>query len=156
VLLDDALELLHFGFRGIVLGPDNLLARRKLGRVHHRILYMVRRNHGLSIGELVAVLGVTKQALHRPLGDLARAGMLTAEPDPADRRTRRLTLTAKGRSFEHELSQRQRAAFARAFAAVGNDGAKAWARIMSLIGNGQTSARLAEEARAARPRARRA
>ena len=156
VSLDDALELLHFGFRGIVLDPDRLLARRNLGRVHHRVLYMVRRNHGLSVGDIVAVLGVTKQALHRPLGDLTRGGYLVAAADPADRRTRRILLTAKGRALEHALSERQRVAFARAFAEVGDAGARGWAGVMSILGHGQTSAALVAQARARRPRRRRA
>jgi DNA-binding MarR family transcriptional regulator len=142
VSLDDALELLHFGFREIVRDPDRLLARRGMGRVHHRLLYFCRRNPDPSITEVLAILDVSKQALHRPLGDLVRAGLIVVAPDAADRRTRRLALTKKGRAFEEQLSQLQRAEFARAFDEVGDDGARAWARVMSLLGHGKTAVAL--------------
>jgi DNA-binding MarR family transcriptional regulator len=148
--LDDALELLFFASREIVREPDRLLSRRRLGRVHHRVLYMCRRNADLSVSELVHLLEVTKQALHRPLAELGRAGLLVAAPGPGDRRTRRLKLTAKGRTLEEQLSQLQRDEFARAFAAVGETGAQAWARVMSVLGHDKTAARL--RAAAKRPR----
>lgn len=139
---DDALELLYFAFREVVLEPDRVLARRGLGRVHHRVLFMCRRGGDLSLGELMRVLDVSKQALHRPLRELAEAGLLVAEADATDRRTRRLRLTAAGRALEESLSGMQRAAFARAFATVGEPGAEAWARVMAALGDGKTAAAL--------------
>lgn len=140
--LDNALELLHFAFREITLEPDKLLARRGLGRVHHRVLFMCRRNAGLSIGELVQILGVSKQALHRPVGDLARLRLLSVTPDRTDRRTRRLALTAAGARLEERLTGMQRDAVAAAFASVGREGAAAWASVMSMLGNGKSAAGL--------------
>jgi DNA-binding MarR family transcriptional regulator len=137
--LDDALEFLHFGFREIVREPDRILARRRMGRVHHRILYMCRRNVDLTVGELLAILDVSKQALHRPLGDLVRAGLIIAERDAVDRRARRLRLSAKGRALEEQISGLQRQAFERAFCDVGEDGARAWAQVMSSLGGGKTA-----------------
>lgn len=140
--LDNALEMLHFAFREITLEPDNLLARRGLGRVHHRVLFMCRRNPALSIGELVQILGVSKQALHRPVSDLCRLRLLSVSPDRTDRRTRRLALTASGLRLEERLTGMQRLAFAAAFATVGKEGATMWAQVMSQIGNGKSSAGL--------------
>lgn len=140
--LDNALELLHFAFREITLEPDQLLARRGLGRVHHRVLFMCRRNPALSIGELVQILGVSKQALHRPVGDLCRLRLLSVTPDRTDRRTRRLALTASGMRLEERLTGMQRTAFAAAFASVSKEGAAAWTQVMSKIGNGKSSAGL--------------
>lgn len=140
--LDNALELLHFAFREITLEPDKLLARRGLGRVHHRVLFMCRRNAGLSIGELVQILGVSKQALHRPVGDLSRLRLLSVTPDRTDRRTRRLALTAAGARLEERLTGMQRDAVAAAFACVGREGAAAWAAVMSMLGNGKSAAGL--------------
>jgi DNA-binding MarR family transcriptional regulator len=72
--LDDALELLHFAFRKTVEAPDRVLAKHGLGRVHHRVLFFVRRRAGLSVGELRAVLAVSKQALPRPPRELHHGG----------------------------------------------------------------------------------
>jgi DNA-binding MarR family transcriptional regulator len=150
--LDDALELLHFGFREIVREPDRILARRRLGRVHHRILYMCRRNLDLTVGELLAILDVSKQALHRPVGDLVRAGLLIVERDPIDGRARRLRLSAKGRALEEQISGLQRRAFERAFSDVGDEGARAWAAVMSAIGSGKSAAGLRAKAQRRRQR----
>jgi len=68
-----AIALMHFGFRKMIEEPDRLLARRGFGRVHHRVLFFVARRPGLSVGELLAILDVSKQSLHRPMQDLLRA-----------------------------------------------------------------------------------
>ncbi|MEB3733180.1 hypothetical protein ULF88_01365 [Halopseudomonas pachastrellae] len=39
--LDKALELLHFGFRGLTVEADRYLAQLGLSRVHHRVLYVI-------------------------------------------------------------------------------------------------------------------
>src|SRR5262249_4942010 len=141
---------LHFAFREIVLEPDRLLARRRLGRMHHRILYMCRRNAGLSMSEATRILEVSKQALHRPVADLVRAGLIVVEPDARDRRTHRLRTTRAGLELEDRVSGLQRAAFARAFAAVGPSGARAWARVMAELARGKSAAALRDGTVAAR------
>ena len=152
VAVDDALEFLHFGFREIVREPDRILARRRMGRVHHRILFMVRRNLDCTISDVLAILGVTKQALHRPLGELVRAGLVAAEPDAVDRRARRLRLTAKGRALEDQITGLQRQAVERAFAEVGDEGARAWVAVMTCLGGGKTAVGLRAAARRRRSR----
>ena len=63
-------EALYFGYRAFTALPDRILAEQGLGRAHHRILYFVRREPGISIGDLLALLKVSKQARHRPLRHL--------------------------------------------------------------------------------------
>lgn len=149
---DDALALLHFGFREIVREPDAILSARGLGRLHHRILYMCRRNEALAVHDLLAVLEITKQALHGPLEELVRQGLIDKARDPADGRTRRLVLTARGRALERQLSDPQRRAFTRAFAEVGLAGATSWAIAMRSLASGKSEASLLAAAARARPR----
>jgi len=134
--LDEALELMHFGFRAIVTGPDRDLARRGLGRVHHRVLYFVRRNDGLTVGDLVRILGVTKQALHRPLADLVTRRLVVREPDADNRRFVRLRLSRAGAAFERKLSGTQRRHFARVFARVGERSERGWCDVMRDLAAG--------------------
>ena len=131
--LDEALELMHFGFRGIVAEPDRELARRGLGRVHHRILYFVRRNDGIAIGELVRVLGVTKQALHRPLGELVSRGLVARESDTKNRRVVHLRLSRAGAELERMLSGAQRDHFERVFRRVGERSERGWCEVMRAL-----------------------
>src|SRR6478672_283752 len=98
--LNLALALTHFAFRKIIEKPDRLLAKKGFTRVHHRVLFFVARKPGLSVGELLAILDVSKQSLHRPMQDLLQKGMLEALPDPDNRRVKRLQLTLRGRAFE--------------------------------------------------------
>ncbi len=132
--LDDALDLFHFAWRAIVAQPDRLLARQGLSRVHHRILYFIRRNPNLSVNGLVEVLGTSKQALHPALRALQDRKLVVALPSPEDRRIKRLSLSAKGKHFEDFLSGDQRARLEAAFRGAGPVKEKAWRDIMARVG----------------------
>jgi len=88
--LNQALELLHFGFRSITSHPDQQLSELGYSRVHHRILYFVGRHSGCSINELLAIMQVSKQYLHRPLRQLVEDGYIRVNQDQEDRRIKRL------------------------------------------------------------------
>src|SRR5215469_10119449 len=63
----------------------------------------------MTVGELLAILRITKQSLSRVLGQLVRLEFIVQRPGPHDRRQRLLELTAKGRDLERQLSKPQRA-----------------------------------------------
>jgi DNA-binding MarR family transcriptional regulator len=131
--LDEALALMHFGFRAIVAEPDRELARRGFGRVHHRVLYFIRRNKRITVGDLVRILGVTKQALHRPLSELVASKFVLREPSPDNRRFVRLRLSSAGVALERKLSGAQREHFARAFERTGAVAERGWREVMSAL-----------------------
>ena len=137
--LNLALEAMYFGFRSLIAHPDARLAELGYSRVHHRILYFIGRNPGIRIGELLAVMGVSKQYLHRPLARLVEDGRVRSEPDPADRRARRLSLTPEGAALEQELSGDQRRRFARVFARAGPEAEAGWRRVMELLARSEES-----------------
>lgn len=117
--LDEALALLHFGFRAVVAEPDRILARRGLSRVHHRILFFVAHKPGSRVGDLRSLMGISKQALHKPMRQLIDRGLLHCAVDPKHRRARLVSLTRTGAALEDKLSSIQRDLFQRAFAAAG-------------------------------------
>lgn len=100
-------EALYFGYRAFTSLPDRILADRGLGRAHHRILYFVQRRPKISMSDLLGLLKVTKQAIHRPVRELESLGLLTLAPDDEDRRVRRLTVTPEGAQLEAELTGAQ-------------------------------------------------
>jgi DNA-binding MarR family transcriptional regulator len=51
---------------------------------------------GARPSELAARLNISKQALNHLLAQLERLGYLDREPDPDDRRSKRIALTARG------------------------------------------------------------
>jgi DNA-binding MarR family transcriptional regulator len=93
----ELIELLFFAYRDFVGEPDRLLETHGFGRAHHRVLHFVNRNEGLTVAELLEILEITKQSLARVLKDLVSGGFIEQRAGSADRRQRRLYLTASGR-----------------------------------------------------------
>ncbi|MDQ6619347.1 MAG: MarR family winged helix-turn-helix transcriptional regulator [Pseudomonadota bacterium] len=131
--LSTAIELVHFGFRAMIARPDEVLAKRGLTRVHHRILYFVARSPELSVNTLLRTLGVTKQALNRPLRDLCAQGLVRMERSQDDGRVKRLRLTATGARLEARLSSLQQEHFAAAFERAGRDAEAGWRAAMAAL-----------------------
>jgi DNA-binding MarR family transcriptional regulator len=104
-----AIELLFFAYRDFTAEPDAILVRYDFGRAHHRVVHFVGRHPGMTVGELLGILRITKQSLNRVLGQLVRQGFVIQRPGARDRRQRLLELTVKGRELEHQLSEPQRA-----------------------------------------------
>jgi DNA-binding MarR family transcriptional regulator len=131
--LDGALELMFYGLRGMTRDADDYLAGLGLSRVHHRILFVVARRDGLTVGELLGALGLSKQALHRPMRQLLEGGYVRSEREPARRRFKVLTLTPRGAEAEREASDRERQVMAEAFDAAGPAAREAWLAVMAAV-----------------------
>jgi DNA-binding MarR family transcriptional regulator len=131
--LDAALELMYYGWRGMTLGADQYLATLGLSRPHHRILYVVARQPDISIGALIDVLGISKQAVSRPLKALLERKLLTSQRSPEQHRTKLLRLTAEGQRVEQRASGYERKVMRAAFDKVGESGAAAWMAVMGAI-----------------------
>ncbi|AOX99098.1 MarR family winged helix-turn-helix transcriptional regulator [Jeongeupia sp. USM3] len=131
--LNEAWEQMFYGFRALTAPPDSLLAERGWSRVHHRILYFVARNPGLTVGELLGRLGVSKQALNAPLKALQQAGLVTVAVCNDDRRARRLTLSPAGRVLEASLTGVQRELLAKVFERAGEAAFDGWSRVMDEL-----------------------
>ena len=130
---DGALLLMHFAFRGLVMKADAYLAGQGLSRVHHRVLYAVARADGISIGQLIELLGVSKQALHRPLKYLQDEGYIVAERDPQQHRSKQLRLTVRGARTEKQASAHERVAMETALRGVSPSEQEAWRKIMTVL-----------------------
>ena len=132
-----AVEALYFGYRSFTSLPDQILAEYDLGRAHHRILYFVQREPGISVGSLVAVLDVSKQALNRPIRELEALGFVTIRSDPHDGRIRRLSTSAAGAALESRLTGAQLDLLESVFADVGSHAERGWRDVMArLAGDG--------------------
>jgi DNA-binding MarR family transcriptional regulator len=131
--LNLALESMHFGFRAMIYQPDQRLAQLGLARIHHRLLYFLARHPGCSVNDLLQTMRITKQYLHRPLKQMINLGYIKQSTDSADRRVRRLGLTASGKKLEYELSEVQRKRFAEIFERAGPLAEKHWCEVMALL-----------------------
>src|SRR4051794_22244853 len=81
---------------------DRYLGHRPLGE--SRVLFEIGER-GATPRDVRARLGLDSGYLSRMLAALRRDGLVEAETDPDDRRTRRLRLTAAGRSEMGELDR---------------------------------------------------
>jgi DNA-binding MarR family transcriptional regulator len=128
--LREAIELLFFAYRDFTGEPDRVLARYDFGRAHHRVIYFVGRNPGITVSDLLRILAITKQSLSRVLSQLVDEGFVVQRQDSEDRRRRLLTLTEKGRSLERDLTERQMARIARAYREAGPEAVAGFKRVL--------------------------
>ena len=128
------IELLYFGYTSMIRGADAILEAQGLGRAHHRSLYFIARRPGLSVGELISLLGITKQSLGRVLNDLGNRELVEQRMGVTDRRQRLLTLTASGAALEARLFTELERSMARASGEAGQQAVTGfWAVLMGLV-----------------------
>jgi DNA-binding MarR family transcriptional regulator len=113
------IELMHFGYGRLLGAIDERLAREGFGRAHHRTLYFIARQPDLTVSNLLALLGITKQSLGRVIADLTARGMVESRVGRDDRRQRLLRLTEAGATFETELFETLRARLSAAYVEAG-------------------------------------
>ncbi|MBN4016232.1 MarR family transcriptional regulator [Rhodospirillaceae bacterium AH-315-P19] len=131
--LRQGMELLFYAYRDFTAEPDAILAKNKLGRAHHRVIYFVGRYPMISVSELLDILRITKQSLSRVLSELVRQGFITSQPGQRDRRQRLLQLTTKGAELERKLSESQRRRVARAYRAAGAEAVEGYRKVLAGI-----------------------
>jgi DNA-binding MarR family transcriptional regulator len=128
--LRQGIELLYYAYRDFTAEPDAILAAYGFGRAHHRVIYFVGRNPGMTVSELLAILKITKQSLSRVLGQLVTEGFIVQSTGQRDRRQRLLALTDKGIDLERQLTERQRIRFARAYREAGAEAVEGFRKVM--------------------------
>lgn len=128
------MDLMFFANTRHLKKADDRLASLKLGRAHHRVLYFVARRPDLSVGELLAILDITKQSATRTLKELVARGLMTTRPGERDRRQRLLRLTEPGSQLEREIFDDLHANVENAYAAAGGVAvAGFWAVMQQLM-----------------------
>ena len=129
-----AMEAFFFGYQAFTAKADEMLARRGLSRVHQRIVFFIARYPGLSIKELLSVLGVSKQALNIPLRQLMEMHLVQSVAPDTDKRKRLLGLTAEGQRLEQALRREQVKLLQRVFAQAGETAVNGWLAINQALG----------------------
>ncbi len=114
------IELLFFAYRDFTSDPDAILSAWGFGRAHHRVVHFVGRNPGMTVAQLLGILGITKQSLGRVLRDLIEQDLVYQRPGDLDRRQRLLFLTKEGESLRLKLMAPQAKRIIRALAEAGD------------------------------------
>ncbi len=128
------MELMIFAQSRFVRSADDKLAEIGLGRAHHRAMYFISRKPDITVGELLALLGVTKQSLGRVMKDLVDRDLVQMRHGDQDRRQRLLRLTPTGSMLETALYEEQREKMAKAYSHAGQEAvAGYWTVLEALI-----------------------
>ncbi|WP_375739595.1 MarR family winged helix-turn-helix transcriptional regulator [Pseudomonas boanensis] len=128
-----AMEAFFFGYQAFTSKPDEILARRGLSRVHHRILFFIAKYPGLSVKELLGYLGVSKQALNIPLRQLIEMHLVESVAADDDKRKRLLGFTAEGAKLEQALRREQARLLQRAFSEAGEEAVRGWLQVNQAL-----------------------
>jgi DNA-binding MarR family transcriptional regulator len=123
-------DMIFFAHRDLVAAADAMLAELGFGRAHHRALHFIGRNPNLPVGELLSILGITKQSLARVLGPLIQQGYVIQTPGRMDRRQRLLSLTSQGAALERKLFDAQRERLVAAFREAGGPAVEGFRRVL--------------------------
>src|SRR3954453_23607007 len=125
-----AQDLLFFAYRDFTGAADRLLEELGLGRAHHRALHFIGRTPGMTVGELLSILRITKQSLARVLTVLVEKGYVAQSRGRSDGRQRLLSLTEEGQALERRLFERQRERLASAYREAGAPAVEGFRRVM--------------------------
>ena len=128
-----AQDLLFFAYRDFTAAADVILEERALGRAHHRAIHFIGRQPGITVGDLLTILRITKQSLARVLSTLVEQNLVALAPGRSDRRQRLLTLTEQGRALERRLFESQRDRLAAAYREAGGASVDGFRRVMRAI-----------------------
>lgn len=129
-----AMEAFFFGYQAFTAKADEMLERRGLSRVHQRIVFFIARYPNLSVKELLALLGVSKQALNMPLRQLQEMHLVDSVASETDKRKRLLELTVEGAKFEQTLRREQVKLLERVFAEAGETAVNGWLAVNLALG----------------------
>ena len=97
--IKDFIQLIFYAYREIFTDPRQILAKKFFGLAHLRSLNLIERYPGISMGELIFKLKITKQSLNRVLRDLIKSKMIKQIKDENDTRKKNLFLDKEGTIF---------------------------------------------------------
>lgn len=131
--LRNGIEAMFFAYRGFTADPDRILEEYDYGRAHHRAVHFVERYPGITVSNLISILGVSKQSLNRVLRRLIADRLVAVRIGADDRRTRELRLTEKGKRLERRLSDAQRKRMRAAYRAAGPEAVAGFRVVLEQI-----------------------
>ena len=127
-------ELLFFGYAGLMRSVDGALSETGLGRAHQRALYFIARHPNLTVTELLRLLGITKQSLSRVLTELVARGLVETRVGDRDRRQRLVRLTGEGAAFERRLYDLLASKLSGAYSSAGQDAVGGFWAVLEGLG----------------------
>ena len=106
--INDFIQLLYYAYRETYSDPKDILSKKFFGPAHLRALNLIESHPGISLGELIYKLKITKQSINRVIRDLLKTKMIKQIKDDTDTRKKRLYLDKDGKSFFDTIYKAQK------------------------------------------------
>ncbi|EIA21563.1 MarR family transcriptional regulator [Listeria fleischmannii 1991] len=128
--LNQQIALFYFAYKSFTNSSDTLIEKHGLTRLHHRILFFIARMPGVTTGEMITILEISKQALQKPITELREKGLIHVGIGEHDKRKRALFLTSAGIRLTHELDKMQRKQLSEVFKEAGDPEGKVFTAVL--------------------------
>ena len=106
--IKDFIQLLYYAYRETYSDPKDILSKKFFGPAHLRALNLIESNPGISLGELIYKLKITKQSINRVIRDLLKSKMVRQLKDDTDTRKKKLYLDKDGKIFFDTIYKKQK------------------------------------------------
>ena len=106
--IKEFIEKLFLTYRDTFSDSKSVLNKYSLGIAHNKVLHILSTYKGITIGELLDKLKITKQSLNRILRDLIKLDVLTFQKDSKDTRIKHVYLNEKGEKIFNEIFSMQK------------------------------------------------
>ena len=106
--IKEFIEKLFLSYRDTFSDSKTVLNKYSLGIAHNKVLHILSTYKGITIGELLNKLKITKQSLNRILRDLIKIDVIKFKKDEKDTRVKHVYLNEKGEKIFDEIFSKQK------------------------------------------------
>ncbi len=135
--IKDFIQLLFYAYRETFSDPKKILSKKFFGPAHLRSLNLIERHPGISLGELIFKLKITKQSLNRVLRDLLKTKMIKQVKDENDTRKKNLFLDKEGKIFFEAVYSAQKKRIFNALKSSNSDSVIKFKEVLKKIIDGK-------------------
>ena len=133
--IKDFIEQIFYVYRETYSDPKKILKKYSFGTAHHRAIYIIERNAGITVSGLLKKLKVTKQSLNRVLRDLIKNKTIILKKGEVDSRQRHIFLDEKGKKLFDEMFFEQKKKIYNAFKNSDSDSVIKFKKVLKKIIN---------------------
>ena len=135
--IKDFIQLLYYAYRETYSDPKDILSKKFFGSAHLRALNLIESNPGISLGELIYKLKITKQSINRVIRDLLKSKMVRQLKDDTDTRKKKLYLDKDGKIFFDTIYKKQKKRIFNALKNSSSDSVIKFKEVLKKIINGK-------------------
>ena len=106
--IKEFIEKLFLSYRDTFSESKAVLNKYSLGIAHNKVLHILSTYKGITIGELLNKLQITKQSLNRVLRDLIKIDVINFKKNSKDTRIKHVYLNEKGEKIFDEIFSKQK------------------------------------------------